>query len=223
MDSSIFQFVDNYLETHLAMAPFVIFGLLLLAGFFLPVSEDLMTLCTALLAARHPELTGPVFVALFLGAYTSDIICYALMGRYLGNKLLHIPFFSRFISHQKLKQIQSFYNRYGIPTLFFGRFIPFGVRNALFFSAGLSKMNPIKFLITDFFACLFAITLYFTLYYNIGKSMLKSMDTAKLLLFGVVVVVVLGILLKKRLPRGSMQEKSPANLHKPPEDPTNAL
>ena len=222
MDASIFQLIDGYLETHLTTAPFVIFGLLLLAGFFLPVSEDLMVLTAALLSARHPELTGSVFIALFLGAFCSDIICYSLMGRYLGNKLINTSFISRFVSRQMLEQVQSFYNQYGIPTLFFGRFIPFGVRNALFFSAGLSKMNPVKFVVTDFFACLLAIMFYFSLYYNIGKSILKSVDTAKMFLFGLAVVVALGFSLKKFLfSRGSGTGKLSGNPHRPPENPTN--
>ena len=194
-----FQSLDHYLETHLAMAPLIVFGLLVLAGFFIPVSEDLMILLGALLTARHPEIMPQVFTAIVLGAYASDVICYSLMGRYLGAKLFRTAFFSRMLSPEKLKQIHGFYERYGIPTLFFGRFIPFGVRNALFFSAGLSKMNVLKFAVTDFVACFLNALLYFSLYYQIGKSVLESVDTAKMLLLGLASAIVLGLLLKKRL------------------------
>ena len=198
-DPTFFQLLDNYLETHLATAPFLIFGLLVLAGFFIPISEDLMILIGGLFAARHPEITTPVFVAIVLGAYTSDVICYALMGRYLGNKLFKTKFFSRMLPPEKLEKIQLFYKRYGIPTLFFGRFIPFGVRNALFFSAGLSKMGAVKFMVTDFFACLLNALLYFTLYYQIGKSVLESVETAKQALLALALLVVLFLLLRKCL------------------------
>ena len=196
-DFAFFQLIDNYLETHLATAPFAIFGLLILAGFFIPISEDLMILLGGLLAARHPEIMPSVFVAIVLGAYTSDVICYALMGRYLGSKLFQTAFFSRMLPPQKLEKIQLFYKRYGIPTLFFGRFIPFGVRNALFFSAGLSKMGVLKFMLTDFLACLLNALLYFTLYYQIGKSVLESVETAKQVLLALTLLVVLAFLLKK--------------------------
>ena len=194
-----FQFIDNYLESHLGTAPLILFGLLVLAGFFIPVSEDLMIMLGALLSARHPEIMPQVFVAIVLGAYTSDVICYSLMGRYLGTRLFRTKFFSRLLSPQKIEQIQIFYKRYGIPCLFFGRFIPFGVRNALFFTAGLSRMNAFKFAITDFFACFLNSLLYFSLYYQIGKSVLKSMDTAKIILLGLAMAMILVFIIKKRL------------------------
>ena len=63
-----------------------------------------------------------------------------------------------------------YYGQYGSLTLFFGRFIPFGVRNAIFISAGMGNMRPRHFLLADFFAAIISITIYFTLSFKIGES-----------------------------------------------------
>ena len=57
------------------------------------------------------------------------------------------------VSKEKVNQISDFYKKYGMITLMGGRFIPFGVRNALFLTAGLGKMNFFKFALSDLIAC----------------------------------------------------------------------
>ena len=43
--------------------------------------------------------------------------------------------------------MMGFYKKYGALTLVIGRFIPFGVRNAIFLTSGISKMPFAKFFI----------------------------------------------------------------------------
>ena len=43
-------------------------------------------------------------------------------------------------------QIENYYTKYGVVTLLIGRFIPFGVRNCLFVTAGIGKMRFWKFI-----------------------------------------------------------------------------
>ncbi|MEE3079897.1 MAG: DedA family protein, partial [Bdellovibrionota bacterium] len=49
-------------------APLIIFGLLFLAGFNIPVSEDLMLFTSAILAAKNPEYKYQLFIGVFAGA-----------------------------------------------------------------------------------------------------------------------------------------------------------
>ncbi len=152
----------------------------------MPISEDLMLFIAGILAAQHPSYTLPLFLSVFIGAYISDLICYTLFGRFLGQKIFETKFFSKQRRLKKLKTIEHFYTRYGMSTLFFGRFIPFGVRNALFISAGLSKMNAWRFALTDFFSCAISSISYFWLYKTYGNSVIpyiKRMNMIVLIFF----------------------------------------
>jgi membrane protein DedA with SNARE-associated domain len=132
-----------------------------------------------------------MFLAVFPGADLSDLICYWVMGRYLGNKIFKIKFFANFLNKKRLDHIHHYYENYGILTLFLGRFIPFGVRNGLFFTAGLSKMNAWKFSIIDFFASLISCSLFFTLYFNYGELAINYIRKANT--FFVVIFIIVSI------------------------------
>lgn len=189
----------EFVQTNVAYAPYAYFGLLLIAGFNLPVSEDLMLLTSALIAIKNPEMKYQLFAGVFLGAYLSDLICYGFMGRYLGPKIFKIKFFSKMITQEKIDQINSFYERYGMSTLIIGRFIPFGVRNALFLTAGLGRMNPIKFAIGDFIACTVSCSFFFWLYFSYGEAVIDIVKKGNIILFSTAAVAgIVWFVLKKR-------------------------
>ncbi len=189
----------DFVQSNIQYAPYAYFGLLFLAGFNIPVSEDLMLLTSALLAIKNPEMKYQLFTGVFLGAYISDIICYAFMGRYLGQKIFQIKFFSKMISDEKLDQINGFYHKYGILTLLIGRFIPFGVRNALFLTAGLGKMNAWKFAISDFIACTISCVFFFWLYFTYGETVIDVVKKGNIILFTIFAAAVSGWLIHKKI------------------------
>ena len=170
-------------------APYIIFGLLLLAGLNIPVSEDGMLFISGYLASHYPEQLTPLFIGVYLGAYFSDLICYWL-GRLLGPKLFEIPFFAKMVSKEKIDKIHAYYEHYGIITLIIGRFIPFGVRNALFLTAGLGKMNFLKFALADLLACTISTSVFFTLYYHFGRSVIEYIKDANIIIFAIVAVAI---------------------------------
>ncbi len=192
------EMILEYIQMNVAIAPYLILGLLLLAGFNIPVSEDAMLFISALLAVKNPEYTYQLFFAVFLGAYLSDLICYAFMGRYLGSKIFKLKFFASMASPEKIEQVNNFYNKYGIATLLVGRFIPFGVRNALFLTAGLGKMNAWKFAISDFIACTVSCVSFFLLYYNFGETVIEYVKKGNIVIFSIAIVVGLLVFLNKK-------------------------
>ena len=190
--------VIEYIQLNVAIAPYLIFGLLFLAGFNIPVSEDLMLFISAILAAKNPEHATSLFIAVFAGAYISDLICYGFMGRYLGSKIFKIKVFASMASPEKIDKVTSFYEKYGILTLLVGRFIPFGVRNALFLTAGLGKMNAWKFAISDFIACTVSCVSFFSLYYYYGKTVIEYVKKGNIVLFSIAIIVTLIFFLKNK-------------------------
>jgi len=171
-----------FIQSHVEYAPFIIFGLLLLAGFNIPISEDGMLFITASLAAKNPEYLPQLFAGVYFGAYFSDLICYSL-GRIVGPKLLHIKFFARMVRQDQIDKIHAYYQRYGVITMILGRFIPFGVRNGLFLTAGLGKMSVIRFATSNLLACTISTITFFTLYYHYGATVIKTVKEVNIVVF----------------------------------------
>ncbi len=180
-----------------ANSPWILFPIMLLGGLNLPVSEDGMLFVAGVVAASNPEMTWPLFFAVYLGAFGADLICYSL-GRFLGPRFFKIKFFASMVPPERLAKISGFYEKYGIWTLIFGRFIPFGARNGLFLTAGLSKMNALKFALSDLVAATISCGVYFTLYYTYGESVIASIKKFNLVIFAVAIIVAVSFYLKKR-------------------------
>ncbi len=190
---AIFEFVQQ----HVYYAPFVIFFLLCLAGLNLPISEDAMLFISGVLAAQNPHYAIPLFLGVFLGAFVSDMIVFWLGYRF-GDHLYDIKFFNRFINPEKVEKVKLFYAKYGVITLIIGRFIPFGVRNVLFLTAGMGKMKRSVFLICDFFTCLVSCSIYFTLYYIYGEDVIHMTKRFGFAAFVIFLLVILVLLFKKQ-------------------------
>ena len=156
-----------------------------------------MIFTSAILAYQNPQLFYPLIIGVFLGAYFSDLIAYWL-GRKLGPHLWDIRFFSKMVSKKKIETIHNFYENYGILTLIFGRFIPFGVRNALFITAGLGKMNFFKFALSDLLACTLSCSLFFSLYYYNGLKVLEYVKQGNIIIFSTVFIGLIIFFIAKR-------------------------
>jgi membrane protein DedA with SNARE-associated domain len=191
----------QFLFEHAHHAHWIVFGALMLAGLNVPISEDLVIILSACLAATVvPENTGILFTAVFLGCYLSDWLCYWI-GRKLGPKLWEIKWFAKTVDRKRLRSIHNYYAKYGFWTLLVGRFIPFGVRNCLFLSAGAGKMHFGKFILSDGIACAISNTTLFTLAYFAGKNysaLLHFVKTFNIFLFFLFLVSIIGVIWYKR-------------------------
>lgn len=160
----------EWLTLHADNAHFIIFGLLMLAGFSLPVSEELMLIIGGVLASSViPDHTVHLFLAVLFGCYFSDLIAYWL-GRINGHRLYNIKWLPFSLNEKRVARLKWFYDNYGFLTLFIGRFIPFGVRNAIFMTAGIGKMHFGKFALSDGIGCFVFSSLLFFLAYSFGKN-----------------------------------------------------
>lgn len=181
-------------------AHWVFFSLLMLAGFNLPISEDLVVLSSAVVAATvSPENTYKIFAFVFMGCYLSDWVSYWI-GRVVSPWLRKRKMLVKIVDNRRIVKVNRFYERYGVSTLLFGRFIPFGVRNFLFMSAGMVRMNFLKFILIDGIACLLSNTIWFTIAYSLAenyKVVLAYMKRTNIIIFSVFAFFVLGIIAYK--------------------------
>lgn len=182
-------FIDYALQAH-----WIIFCLFILAGFNLPISEDFLIISAGVIASTLvPENTWKLFTAVFLGAYLSDWMAYWI-ARKLGPNLWKWRWFARMVSKKKIEQMQSYYNKYGMVTLLIGRFIPFGVRNCLFITAGISQMNFLKFILADGIACIISNSVLFAITFYSGKNyelLLQHLKIINIVLFVVFVIALI--------------------------------
>ncbi len=189
--------IVQFLFDHALHAHWIVFGALILSGFNVPISEDLLIILSAAIAALiAPENITKLFLGVFLGCYFSDWIAYTL-GRTLGPKLWNIGWFSKVVDKRRLDQVQNYYAKYGFWTLLVGRFIPFGVRNCLLLAAGMGKMRLGKFGLSDGIACLCSNTALFFTAYSLSKNytwLLSAMKTFHIFLFSAFVVSIIAFI-----------------------------
>ncbi len=162
--------IINWIVSHADKAHLFIFIAILLAGFNIPISIDLLVIIGAILAATTvPENTWVIFSSIFIGACLSAWIAF-WFGRILGSKLSGKKWFEKLMPESRIQKLRQFYEKHGFWTLLIGRFIPFGIRNCLFMTTGMSKFAFRRFAMRDLVACLIWSSISFYVFYTIGQN-----------------------------------------------------
>lgn len=194
--------IVNFACSHAHSAHWIFFLLLMLAGLNIPISEDLILLTSGAIASTCiPNETLYLFVWIYAGCWMSAWEAYSV-GRYFGPKLYEIRWFSRIITQNRIKRLHYYYEKFGVFTFIVGRFIPGGVRNALFMTAGLGKMTFWKFILRDGFACLISSSVIFSVGYSLGEnyhsviSYLKAYNEIVIICV-VLISILIGVWLKQ--------------------------
>jgi len=191
----------EWIQSHAQHAHYALFGLALLAGMNVPISIDLLMIIGATMAATIiPENLYILFISLYLGCTLSAWISYFL-GRLVGRRILKLPIFSKLLSEKRVDRMRKFYEKRGPLALVFGRFIPFGVRNALYMSTGMSKISFPKFALWDAIACFLWSFVSFSLYYALGKNidvLYTNVKWVNLAIFGAFSVTVIVLICYKK-------------------------
>tara|TARA_R110002111_G_scaffold155713_1_gene222502 strand:- start:17 stop:649 length:633 start_codon:yes stop_codon:yes gene_type:complete len=205
--------MENLFElviTYQGMAPWIIFTLLILAGMNIPISIDVMIIITALLAANVlPEKAMLLFFIFFFGCYFSAWTAFWI-GRLAGHKLKKFKWFSKIFHQERLEKIGAFYEKRGFLTILLGRFVPFGIRNCLFMTAGMSRSSFLKFAIYDFIACFTWTSTFFYFFYTLGKNyeeMVKHVKIINISIFSAFAVAVIAFIWYKRTKKKKLQEE----------------
>ena len=185
--------VGKVLEWVQGAHPVFYFGLLMLAGLGVPVSEDGLAIWAGGLLGRgeNPYPTYQYVIALYLGAIFSDMLTFSL-GRLtqhsMGAKLQKILF----KDPRKVEKAMKTIRKYGDKAGFIQR-LSVGARLPITFFSGYSGIHPAKFLLgTALGACV-------TLPIQLGVGYAMRNQIAQALDFlneygGIVAVLILGTL-----------------------------
>lgn len=201
----------SFICAHADQAHYIFFGLFLLAGINLPISEDLLLLTGGAIVSRCiPDQYVHLYLWMFFGCWISGWEAYWL-GRWLGPKLYQIRWFKHVVTKKRIEKLHTYYEKFGIWTFIVGRFIPGGVRNALFITSGMGKMPFILFTLRDLVAAFISTNVVFYIGYAFGKhyeiiveNFLKYDKIALL----IVIALAMAVFLKLR-----HQEKTVSKIH----------
>jgi len=107
--------------------------------------------------------------------------------------------------------MKYFLDKYGIFTFIVGRFIPFGVRNTMFFSAGFFQLKFKLFIVYDIVAAMISVNTLFFITYRFGEAAKKPFKIAGIILFVALVSglisMIIRFIIKWRRRRGEEREK----------------
>lgn len=167
--------------------------LILLAGLNVPISIDIILISAGALSSTClPSQTYTLFIWLFFACWISAWEAYWI-GRLLGPKLYDIRWFSHILTLERIEKLHLYYEKFGFLTFMIGRFIPGGVRNALFMTSGLGKMPFYKFILRDFPACLLSCGFLYSLGYIFGLNYTVIINYFKTYNLTVISVIALSI------------------------------
>jgi len=192
---------ESFVLDNAAHAHWAIFLSILVAGLNVPISIDLIVLAGAVLAARVvPENTWLLYSFIYVGCVLSACLAYGF-GRFLGPKLRAYSWFSKILPEERLSKIQTFYSKHGFLTLIIGRFIPFGVRNGIFITSGLSKVSFKQFVMRDSVACLIWSSIAFTTFFKLSQhyeAIVHFFKTWNLIIFLALSVTLIAVVWYKK-------------------------
>jgi membrane protein DedA with SNARE-associated domain len=202
------EMMIQWIVTHAEHAHWIIFFAILLAGVNIPISADILIVGASFLAATCvPHHTWHLYLAILIGCYFSAWIAYG-MGRTLGQRIVASGWGQKFFPAQRIEKILNFYKKHGFLTLLIGRFIPFGIRNCIFMSSGMSRLSFVKFALWDLVASFVWCSVSFYLFFNLGKNLpllLQHLKIINISLFIAFSVTGITLLWYKRRKKTSME------------------
>jgi phosphatidylserine decarboxylase len=189
----LYQYIDFF--------PLVALIALVLAGFSLPFSEDLIIIMGALLCHEDPALLVPTLAAIYTGVIASDFIAYTI-GRMAGKGRIRRKLPASFFAEKKLNRMHELMEKYGIFTFIVCRFIPFGVRNTLFMSSGFFGLRLRVFTLFDLVSAMVSVNTLFFLAYNLGDDVKSPVRVAGIVLFILLILVAALLFVRFLVKRG---------------------
>ena len=185
----------SFLKEYIEFFPLVAFFGLLLAGINLPVSEDLIIITGALVSHNEDTNLFLTLAAIYAGVIASDYFVY-WVGTRVREGAAKSPFFVRVIPQPVLEKMRRYLDRYGIFTFIICRFIPFGVRNTLFFSAGFFKLKFRLFAVYEIIAAMISVNTLFFLVYRFGEDIKRPIKISGIILFAALSSALISLIIR---------------------------
>ena len=161
----------NVITALIENSPYIgLFVLLILGGIGVPLFPEDATfiLCGFLIQAQTVKAI-PALLVVYVGVLIADFILYSF-GKKYGRMVVCHKWFNRFLSPEKLTDLEARFKRKGIFVILLGRHF-IGLRAQIFIVSGIMRMHPLKFLLTDAVAVTFTIAVMVLIGYLGGHSL----------------------------------------------------
>ena len=153
---------------HISYAGIVI--ALILTGAGLPIPEEVIVIFSGV--ASNQKVLDPwlAFASCVVGALLGDLATYGI-GRHFGrNVLREHPWFARFVTPEREKQIEAMIELHGLKVFFLARFLV-GLRSPMYLTAGILRVPFTRFILIDTFCATTVIGVFFSLSYVFADRM----------------------------------------------------
>jgi len=201
------RIVDRLAGDSLHLGYAVVFSVLVLCGFGLPLPEDIVLVTGGLLAWRASDLAEATVSGMLhdvgllsmigfglAGILVGDSIIY-LAGRRLGHRLAELRPLRRIITPEKLTEAEQLLRRRGPLVVVIARFLP-GLRAPTYFTVGHAKVPYWEFLLFDGAAAAVSAPLWVCLGFYFGSNIAEALRASTRfghLILAAVLAVVAGL------------------------------
>jgi len=193
--------------------PWLLFGVIMLAGVGIPISEEILIVPAGFLIERGALPFWPTVAAAWCGVVLADLIWMLLVRRY-SYRLLGIRFFRKMFHPRRLLEIKYMLDRLGLWVVVMGRILP-AARTPVITAAGLAHMPVRQFMIGECIGAAKSVAWQLFVGWLIAKGIGESIHDkhvrdAIIIGFGILVVVAVVWWWrrrshKKHRPRAKMQ------------------
>lgn len=189
----IIDWIVNLMET--LGAPGVGIAILL-ENLFPPIPSEVVLPLAGFTVAQGSLNWLAVFIWSVVGSVVGAYVLYGI-GAWLGlERLRRIADWMWLVKASDVDAAMNFFNKYGRPSIFFGRLIP-GVRSLISIPAGLDRMNLLVFGLWTFLGSAIWNAILIYLGYVLGANWEKAtgyVDAYSKVIYVVLLLIILGFL-----------------------------
>ncbi len=188
------DFLVDFLLNFYGPTPYLlVFGILLLCGFGLPIPEDVTLFAGGLLAYYGVCDLWLMIVVGFFGVMIGDSTMWFLGHKY-GRRLMQKSLFRRLLPEERIILASKKLNEKGAKRLLFAaRFMP-GLRAPIFFTSGLLHVPFWRFFVMDGLAALLSVPAIVGAVYYFGDELDLVVRWIKKIEHGILSVILLILL-----------------------------
>jgi membrane protein DedA with SNARE-associated domain len=182
------------LFSHIEHFPYLgMFVLLILGGVGLPFPEDTTLILCGILISTGVVRPIPALLTVYIGLLIADLMLH-LIGRKYGRQIATHRRFHKFLSPERLAELEKKFNQRGILLILLGRHLA-GLRAQIFLVSGVLEMSTIKFFLADALSSLFTMALMVGAGYMGGNSLeVLKKDLSKIEHVGIMILVAVLII-----------------------------
>lgn len=193
---SIHGKIEAKVEDSLANdGPWLLFGVIMLAGVGIPISEEILIVPAGFLIERGVLPLWPTVAAAWCGVVMADTIWMLLVRRY-SHRLLGVRFFRKLFHPRRILEIKCLLDRWGMWVVVMGRVLP-GARTPVITAAGLAHMPLGKFMAGECIGAAKSVAWQLCAGWLIAKGIDASMHNSHLrdaVFLGVGILLIVAIL-----------------------------